>query len=68
MIENGFKQIVVDPCVYIKWFCKNFVLFQLYAKDMIILCKDTSIIGRLKELSQSFAMKDLGPAKKIFWM
>ena len=36
---------------------------------MVILGKDTSIISRLKkELSHSFAMKDLGSAKQILGM
>ena len=36
---------------------------------MVILGKDTSIISRLKkELSHSFAMKDLGSAKEILGM
>jgi hypothetical protein len=36
---------------------------------MLIICRDTSKIDRLKkELSKSFNMKDLGPAKQILGM
>ena len=69
MSENEFKHTAADPCVYIKWFGESFVLLLLYVDDMLILGKDMPIIDRLtKELSKSFAMKDLGPAKQILGM
>jgi len=38
----------------------------LYVDDMLIVGKDISMINRLKkQLSESFAMKDMGAAKKI---
>ena len=69
MIENGFKHTTADPCVYVKCFGESFVLLLLYVDDMLILGKDMSIISRLKkDLSNSFAMKDLRRAKKILGM
>ena len=42
---------------------------MLYVDDMLIVGQDSSLINRLKlELSKSFAMKDLGPAKQILGM
>ncbi|KAL6327382.1 hypothetical protein AAG906_019072 [Vitis piasezkii] len=44
----------------------NFIILLLYVDDMLIVGQDTSKISKLKsELSKSFAMKDLGPAKQI---
>ena len=69
MTENGFKHTTADPCVYVKWFGENFILLLLYVDDMLILGKDMSIISKLKkELSNSFVMKVLGPAKQILGM
>ena len=58
-----------DHCVYIKWFGEDFIIFLLYVDDMLILRKDMSKIDRLKkELSESFAMKDMGLVKQILGM
>ena len=44
----------------------DFVIVLLYVDDILIAGKNVSRIDRLKkQLSKSFAMKDLGPAKKI---
>ena len=69
MIENGYKRTALDHCVYIKQFGEDFIIILLYVDDMLILGKDISTIDRLKkELSESFAMKDMGPAKQILGM
>ena len=48
-------------------FCDDdFVILLLYVDDMLIVGRDVFKINNLKkELSKSFAMKDLGPAKHI---
>lgn len=44
----------------------DFIILLLYVDDMLIVGRNSSRIDRLKkQLSKSFAMKDLGPAKKI---
>ena len=68
MIEKWFEHTSADPYSYVKWFGESFVLLLLYVDDMLILGKDMFVIGRLKELRNSFAMKDLGLAKKILGM
>jgi hypothetical protein len=41
----------------------------LYMDNILIICRDTGKIDRLKkELNKSFNMKDLGPAKQILGM
>ena len=56
--------------MFVKKFSDNdFIILLLYVDDMLIVGKDTSKIDNLKkELSKSFAMKDLGSAKQILGM
>ncbi|KAJ8468023.1 hypothetical protein OPV22_030575 [Ensete ventricosum] len=64
IIENEYKRIASYHCVYIKRFGENFIILLLYVDDMLILRKDMSMIDKLKkDLSKSFAMKDIGPTK-----
>ncbi|GKF76769.1 putative RNA-directed DNA polymerase [Tanacetum coccineum] len=44
----------------------DFIILLLYVDDMLIVGKNIRRIAQLKQdLSKTFAMKDLGPAKKI---
>ncbi|GKC59655.1 putative RNA-directed DNA polymerase, partial [Tanacetum coccineum] len=44
----------------------DFIILLLYVDDMLIVGKNIRRIAQLKQdLSKSFAMKDLGPAKQI---
>ncbi|KAM1264815.1 hypothetical protein ACFX2J_034579 [Malus domestica] len=70
MVSNGYKRTHADSCVYIKQFSGGeFIILLLYVNDMLIVGQDASMIKKLKEeLSKSFDMKDLGPAKQILGM
>ncbi|GKV53845.1 hypothetical protein SLEP1_g60358, partial [Rubroshorea leprosula] len=70
MMSHGYQRTNADPCVYIRLFPNgNFIILLLYVDDMLILGQDVEKICRLKEeLSKSFDMKDLGPAKQILGM
>ena len=47
----------------------DFIILLLYVDDVVIIGHDSSKIDRLKrELSKSFAMKDLGSVKQILGM
>lgn len=47
----------------------DFVILLLYVSNMLSVGHDTSKIAKLKkELSKSFAMKNLGPVKQILGM
>ncbi|GJV32620.1 putative RNA-directed DNA polymerase [Tanacetum coccineum] len=50
-----------------QWFDDDdFIILLLYVDDMLIVGKNIERIAQLKQdLSKSFAMKDLGPAKQI---
>ncbi|KAG8493315.1 hypothetical protein CXB51_010698 [Gossypium anomalum] len=67
MGEQGYKKTTSDHCVFVKRFSgDDFIILLLYVDYMLIVGQNTSRIEKLKqELSKSFAMKDLGPAKQI---
>lgn len=70
MIDYKYHRTTSDHCVYVKNFSDgDFVILLLYVDDMLIVDRDTIKIDRLKkELSKSFAMKDLGPTRQILGM
>ncbi|KAM1516880.1 hypothetical protein ACFX10_015793 [Malus domestica] len=70
MVSNGYKRTHADFCVYIKQFSGGkFIILLLYVNDMLIVNQDVSMIKKLKEeLSKSFDMKNLRPAKQILGM
>jgi len=70
MRERGYKRSSSDHCVYFHRFSgDDFIILLLYIDDILIVGKNVSRIAALKkQLSKSFAMKDLGPAKQILGM
>lgn len=68
MTSHGYTRADVDHSVYVKIFPGNkFITLLLYVDDMMIMGQD-KMIGDLKELSNSFDMKNLGPPKQILGM
>ncbi|CAL9006694.1 unnamed protein product, partial [Prunus brigantina] len=70
MIEHRYRRTTSDHCVFVKRFDDGeFIILLLYVDDMLIVGQNSDKISKLKkELSKSFAMKDLGPAKRILGM
>ena len=70
MSSHGYTRTTSDHCVFTKKFSDDdFIILLLYVDDMLIIGHDVRKIEKLKEeLSKSFAMKDLGPAKQILGM
>lgn len=70
MSDHGYNRTSSDHCVFFKKFTDgNFIILLVYVDDMLIVGHDASKIDKLKkELSKSFAMKDLGAAKQILGM
>ncbi|QHO13807.1 Retrovirus-related Pol polyprotein [Arachis hypogaea] len=70
MEGHGYSKTSFDHCVYVKKFSDgDFIILLLYIDDMLIVGHDTKKIESLKkDLNRSFAMKDLGPTKKILGM
>ena len=69
MIEIGFQRCNADHCCYFKRYEGSYILLLLYVDDMLLAGPSAKDIEALKEqLSQEFAMKDLGDAKQILGM
>jgi hypothetical protein len=66
MEEQGYRKTTSDHCVFVQKFPDgDFIILLLYVDGMLIVGLNSSRIDRLKkQLSKSFAMKDLGPAKR----
>ena len=62
-----FTKTQADHCAFARNYTKSdFLILLLYVDDMLIVGFSTKRIVSLKNaLSKSFAMKDLGPTKKI---
>ena len=70
MMIHGCSRTSSDHCVFTRKFSDDdFIILLLYVDDMLIISHDSNKIDRLKrELSKSFAMKDLGSMKQILGM
>ena len=70
MMSHGYNGTISNHCLFIRKFSDDdFIIPLLYVDDMLIIGHDSSKIDRLKrELSKSFAMKDLGSIKQILCM
>ncbi|RVW79299.1 Retrovirus-related Pol polyprotein from transposon TNT 1-94 [Vitis vinifera] len=67
MGEQGYRKTTSDHYVFVQKFSDDdFVILLLYVDDILIVGRNVSRIDNLKkQLSKSFAMKDLGPVKRI---
>jgi hypothetical protein len=70
MTEQGYSRCHSDHCVYFKKLENgSFIILLLYVDDMLVAGSNMQDINVLKKkLANSFAMKDLGAAKKILGM
>jgi hypothetical protein len=70
MTEQGYSRCHSDHCVYFKKIENgSYIILLLYVDDMLVAGSNMQDINVLKnKLANSFAMKDLGAAKKILGM
>ena len=70
MIEQGYSICHSDHCVYFKRIDNGiYIILLLYVDGILVAgCKMHDINVLKRKLSKSFAMKDLGVAKKILVM
>jgi hypothetical protein len=70
MTEQGYSRCHSDHCVYFKRLENgSYIILLLYVDDMLVAGSNMQDINMLKKkLANSFAMKDLGAAKKILGM
>jgi hypothetical protein len=70
MTEQGCGRCHYDHCVYFKRLENgSYIILLLYVNDILVAWSNMQDINVLKmKLANSFAMKDLGAAKKILGM
>ena len=70
MAKQGYRRCHSDHFVYFKRLDDgSYIILLLYVDDMLVAGSNMQQINELKQkLARSFAMKDLGAAKKILGM
>ena len=59
----GFKENIVDRCIYLKVSGSKFIFLILYVDDILLATNDIGILSETKKfLSNNFEMKDMGDA------
>ena len=59
----GFKENIVDRCIYLKVSGSKFIFLILYVDDILLATNDVGLLSETKKfLSNSFEMKDMGEA------
>ena len=62
----GFKENIVDRCVYLKISGSKFMFLVLYVDDLLIASSDLGLLRETKDfLSKNFEMKDMGEASFV---
>ena len=57
---NGFKENIVDQCIYMKVSERKYIFLVLYVDDILLATNDTNLLVEIKQLLFShFDMKDL---------
>ena len=60
---NGFKETIVDQCIYMKVSGSKYIFLVLYVDDILLATNDIDMLVETKQLLFShFNMKDLGKA------
>ena len=62
----GFKENIVDQCIYLKVSGSKFIFLILYVDDIFLASSDLGLLGETKEyLSKNFHMVDMGEANYV---
>ena len=63
---SGFKENVVDQCIYMRMSGSSYIFLVLYVDDILLASNDTNLLFETKNLLFShFDMKDLGEASYV---
>ena len=70
IVEHDFLKTTIDHCFFINRYANfDLIILLVCISDVLIVgCDVKKIVPLKKELSKSFATKDLGLIKKIFMM
>lgn len=61
----GFKEIIVDQCIYLKVIENKFIILVLYVNNIFLVSNDISLLHVKRMLSKTFEMKDPGDASVV---
>ncbi|KAL0553776.1 hypothetical protein IC582_007680 [Cucumis melo] len=62
----GFKENIVDRCIYLKISGSKFIILVLYVDDILLATNDFGLLCQTKEfLFKNFEMKDMGEASYV---
>ncbi|CAL9026013.1 unnamed protein product, partial [Prunus brigantina] len=66
VISFGFKENIVDRCIYLKVSGSKFMFLILYVDDILLASSDLGLLHETKKfLSKNFEMKDMGEASYV---
>ena len=67
VISLGFKQTVLDPCLFVSGTGESFAMIYFYVDDILIFTKDGTHYGQLliAKFLERFACKDLGIVQRF---
>ena len=64
--SNGFKENIVNQCIYMKVSGSKYIFFVLYVEDILLATNDTNMLVETKQLLFShFDMKDREEASYV---
>ena len=63
----GFKENIVDWCIYLEVSGSKFIFLILYVDDILLASSDLDLLHETKKkfLSKNFEMKDMGKATYV---
>ena len=63
---NGFKENIIDQCIYMKGSGSKYIFLVLYVGDILLVANDTDLLVKTKQLLFSHLdMKDLGKTSHV---
>ena len=48
--SNGFKENIVDQCIYMKVSGRKYIFLVLYVDDILLITNDTDLLVKTKQL------------------
>ena len=64
--QNGFKENIVDRCIYLRVIGSSYIFLVLYVDDILLASNDSDLLIETKHmLSTHFDMKDLSEASYV---
>ena len=66
IVSFGFKENIVDPCIYLKVTGSKVIFLILYIDDILLATNDLGLLHETKKfLSTNFEINDMGEASYV---